>query len=218
VKKLQILFIIGLAFAVGNAYKHLTEIEKNVPAESVSSSQAPRTPDSVSVAKKIDKKEKEFSDMIRKEAETMSQLNDSPEEVQQRLRDLADKMGDQDVVVLQEKALDPQLNGDERFLSVYILGESKLKTAQESLEAIAATPVPTLKESRLTAQEEIIRGQAIESLREPESIKRVLGKADNKFLADRAQRTLLYREGKVSSAPEKQDQQALGKILEKSTQ
>jgi hypothetical protein len=216
-KKLQGLLILALVVAVFIAYRNLSEIEKNTTSVPVPAASA-TAPAAKATARAAKAKEKTFSEMIHKEAESISRLNDRPEEVQQRLKELADQVKEEQVGVLQEKALDTQLNGDERFLSVYILGESRLQKAQQSLEQIAAAPIPSLHESRLTTQEEIIRGQAIESLREPASLKRVLAQADNKFLADRAQRTLSFREGKVSAPPEKQDQEALGKILEKSSQ
>jgi len=220
VKKLQILLILVLLVAVVSVYRHLNEIKNDENILAVSSAQkAESVANAKALNKTVESKEtKNFSDMIEKEAASVSQLNDRPEEVEQRLKDLAARMKDEDVSVLQEKALNTNLNGDERFLSVYILGESSLGKAQESLERIAETPLPKMQDSRLMNQEEILRGQAIESLREPESIKRVLTRADNKFLADRAQRTLLYREGKISASPETQDQQALTKLLEKSTQ
>jgi hypothetical protein len=218
-KKLQGILIVMLLIAVGIAYRYLSDIEKNAPTIPVSAQLAVAKgeklkPDPVAAAKN----KKTFAEMIHKESESISQLNEHPEEVQHRLKELADQVQEDHVVVLKEKALDTSLNGDERFLSVYILGESRLPKAQEILEQIADTPIPHSKESRLTAQEEIIRGQAIESLREPASLRRVLERADNKFLTDRAQRTLSFREGKTTNSPEKQDQEALGKLLEKKTE
>ncbi|MBC7371438.1 MAG: hypothetical protein H7326_07735 [Bdellovibrionaceae bacterium] len=218
-KQLQALIIVALVVAIFFAGKYLSEIESALP-EAVPANQIAvvGVPSSQVTPASNPAHAKDFSDLIRKEAESMSHLTDRPDEVQKRLKDLAAQVREEQVPILKEKALNIQLGGDERFLSVYILGESSLAKAQESLELIASTPIPKLKESRLTTQEEVLRGQAIESLREPESLKRVLSSADNKFLVDRAQRTLSFREGKVSASPEQQDQEALKKVLEKSTQ
>jgi hypothetical protein len=222
VKKLQLLLIVGLVVAVGIAYKYLREIESELPDPNPRVVAAP-----IGVVAKVaasptpilnPRHIREFSELIHKESEAMSRLTDHPEEVQRRLKDLAAQMQEEQVLILKEKALNMSLEGDERFISVYVLGESKLDKAQESLEQIAVAPIPKLKESRMNTQEEIIRGQAIESIQEPEPLRRVLAHTDNKFLTDRAQRTLAFREGKVPSAPEKQDQEALKKILDKPTQ
>jgi hypothetical protein len=157
-----------------------------------------------------------FASQVQEEAAAISQLNDHPEEVQKRLKELADKMQESDVPSLQQNALNPNLNGDQRFLSVYILGESTLAKAQEGLEAIATAPIPETHEGRLTTQEEIIRGQAVESIRQADTLKRVLARSDNTFINDRAQRNLLYLEGKASS-PEQQDQEALTQLLKKNS-
>ncbi|HEY8271380.1 MAG TPA: hypothetical protein VIG33_10875 [Pseudobdellovibrionaceae bacterium] len=220
-KKLQILLIVGLLVAVGSAYRQLHEIESsstsNPPSVTTLESAAPAS--ATATAKGAGGKPAfavgEFVALVKNEAVAMSQLNDHPEEVEKRLKDLAEKMQEADVPELQATALNTSLNGDQRFLSVYILGESSLPKAQESLETIATAPIPTMSEARLTNQEEIIRSQAVESLRQPESLKRVLAQVNNSFVVDRAQRSLLYREGKVSRAPEQQDQEALSKLIKK---
>lgn len=218
-KRLQVFLILGLLMAVGFAYRHLAVIESNNPTTgfaAVTAAPANGKDAETSSAAVHGPVTSNMEKLIEKEAETMSQLNDHPEEVQKRLRDLAEKVQDSDISVLQKTALNTNVDGDQRFLSVYILGESSLQKAQESLEHIAITPIPKMGETRLTMQEEVIRAQAVESLRQPESLKRVLSRADNSFITDRAQRTLLYRESKVSS-PEKQDQDALNQLLEKSS-
>lgn len=217
-QKLQTLLILCLLVAVGMAYRQLHHIEDNAqlfthgPATDGTGAAAAL---SLAEQTKVAEKSEEFVQLVQREAETISQLNDHPDEVQKRLKELAGQMQEADVILLQKSALNTSLNGDERFLSVYILGESTLAKAQESLEAIAATPIPAMKEARLTNQEEILRVQAVESLRETDSLKRVLSQTDNSFISDRAQRNLLYREGKVSSSPELQDQEALNHLLKK---
>lgn len=222
-KKLQILLILGLLVAVVSAYRQLHEIEANNTLPQPSNTTAESAAALTSVAPKKAEAGKpaspaqEFTGLVKKEAGAIAQLTDHPEEIEKRLKELAEKMQETDVPELQATALDTTLNGDYRFLSVYILGESSLPKAQESLETIASSPIPTLSEARLTTQEEIIRGQAVEALRKPESLKRVLAQADNTFVVDRAQRNLLYREGKISAAPEQQDQEALTKLLKKTS-
>jgi hypothetical protein len=219
-RKLQTLLILCLLVAVLVAYRQLRQIENTAfemvtpTAEKAAGASEAAPLDQVHSARKS----AEFVKLVQKEAETISQLNDRPDEVQRRLKDLANQMRDADVEVLQKSALNASLNGDERFLSVYILGESSLAKAQESLEAIATSPIPKMQEARLTNQEEILRVQAVESLRQAESIKRVLAQTDNSFISDRAQRNLAYREKKVSSSPEQQDQAALTQLLNKSHQ
>lgn len=218
-KKLQAVLIVGLLIAVGTAWRNLHEIETNSPlvhaTNSTSTSAAPGA--SVASANPAAVKPAEnFAAQVQEEAAAMSQLNDHPEEVQKRLKELAEKMQESDVPSLQQNALNPNLNGDQRFLSVYILGESTLAKAQESLEAIATAPIPETHEGRLTTQEEIIRGQAVESIRQADTLKRVLARSDNTFINDRAQRNLLYLEGKASS-PEQQDQEALTQLLKKNS-
>lgn len=215
-KKLQFLVIVALLVAVSSAYRQLHDIEKDLTERSPSSAEpmtstAPHKSNASANAK-------DFAELIQQEAEAMSQLTNRPDEIQQRLRDLAEKMQESDVNHLRESALNVNLTGDERFLSVYVLGESSLVKAQESLEQIAVTPIPSMPEARLTNQEEILRVQAVESLRQVESLKRVLAQTDNSFISDRAQRNLLYREGKVASSPEQQDQAVLNQLLKKTSQ
>ncbi|MBS1971275.1 MAG: hypothetical protein JSU04_13280 [Bdellovibrionales bacterium] len=217
-KKLQAVVIVGLLIAVGTAWRNLHEIETNSPLAHATNSTS--SPAAVSASQSVRpvavKPAENFAAQVQEEAAAMSQLNDHPEEVQKRLKELADKMQESDVPSLQQNALNPNLNGDQRFLSVYILGESTLAKAQESLEAIATAPIPETHEGRLTTQEEIIRGQAVESIRQAETLKRVLARSDNTFINDRAQRNLLYLEGKASS-PEQQDQAALTQLLKKNS-
>ena len=220
-KKFQTVLVLCLLVAVAIVYRQLHHIENNTPAdprgpasESAGAAPAATHAEQVQSAKKSD----EFAKMVQKEVETISQLNDHPDDVQKRLKDLAAQMQEGDIATLQKSALNTSLGGDERFLSVYILGESSLAKAQESLEAIATTPVPSMQEARLTSQEEILRVQAVESLRQVESLKRVLSQTENTFISDRAQRTLLYREKKTSKSPEGQDQEALNQLLKKSHQ
>lgn len=220
-KKFQALLIVALLVAVGTAWRHLHEIETNSPlartTSSASTSVSGASTDSAAAGNNAPASAAEnFAALVSEEAASMSQLNDHPEEVQKRLKDLADKMQEADVPSLQQNALNPSLNGDQRFLSVYILGESSLAKAQESLEAIATTPIPETREGRLATQEEIIRGHAVESIRRVEVLKRVLARSDNNFINDRAQRNLLYLEGKASS-PEQQDQKALTQLLNKAS-
>lgn len=216
-KKLQALLIVGLLVAVGTAWRHLNEIETNSPLARTPSSTSKTASGAVVAPAAARTSTENFAALVNEEAASMSQLNDHPEEVQKRLKDLADKMQESDVESLQQNALNPHLNGDQRFLSVYILGESTLAKAQESLEAIATAPIPDMHEVRMTTQEEIIRGQAVESIRHADVLKRVLARSDNNFINDRAQRNLLYLEGKASS-PEQQDQAALTQLLKKTSQ
>lgn len=218
-KQLQAFIVVALIVAIIFAGRYLSEIE-SVPTETTPANQSAVTgvPSGQMTNAPNPIQGKDFSELIRKEAESMARLTDRPQEVQKRLKDLASQVREEQMPILKEKALNLQLGGDERFLSVYILGESSIAKAQEILEQIASTPIPKLKESRSTTQEEILRGQAIESLREPESLKRVLASTDSKFLVDRAQRTLSFREGKISKSPEQQDEEALKKVLEKSNQ
>lgn len=216
-KKLQTLLIVVLMVAVGLAWRHLHEIETNSPlVRATNSTTPPASGAAIASSSAPAAAPENFAAMVNEEAAAISQLNDHPEEVQKRLKELAGKMQESDVPALQQNALNPNLNGDQRFLSVYILGESTLAKAQESLEAIATTPIPETHEGRLTTQEEIIRGQAVESIRQADVLKRVLARSDNGFINDRAQRNLLYLEGKASS-PEKQDQEALTQLLKKTT-
>lgn len=221
----QTLVIVALLIAVGVAYRqlhhievassHLHQVHSNISAAgtAVTHSQIPLS----SVANSATSESTSFLSLVKSEAETMSSLVADPEDIQQRLRELAAKMQESDVSLLQENALNTQLNGDHRFLSVYLLGESTLEIAQKSLEEIASAPIPKLSEARLINQEEILRGQAVESLRKPERLKRVLSHIDNEFITDRAQRNLMYIEGKVSSSPQQQDTEALSRLLKKSS-
>lgn len=220
-KKLQVLIIGILIVTVGLVYRHLDKIEtetsksskvSDVTGRSVGES---RAEPSVDPSVPSSQASQEYVTRVRKEAESISQLQADPDGVQDRLKELASQMREEDIGLLQEVALNTALSGDERFLSIHILGESSLFKAQQSLEMIAATPVPQQQEARLTNQEEILRVKAVESLREVESLKRVLAKADNSFILDRAQRNLLYREGVTSKSPEEQDQEALSLLLKK---
>jgi len=219
-RKLQTLLILCLLVAVSVTYRQLRHVENNAPEVAGSPTAANAVGPAAETVPfdQVQSAEKsaEFAKLVQKEAETISQLNDHPEEVQKRLKDLANQMRDADVETLQKSALNASLKGDERFLSVYILAESNLPKAQESLEAIATAPIPKMQEARLTNQEEILRVQAVESLRQADSIKRVLAQTDNSYISDRAQRNLAYREKKVSSSPEQQDQAALTQLLNKS--
>lgn len=216
----QVLWIIVLLVAIGMVAQRFRQLPTTAwqltPKAGVSSTVAGKGTTATSVAT-APTAPSEIGSVVHREAEAVSKLTDRPDEEEEHLKDIALHLQDPDIKTLQAQALNPQLNGDERFLSVYILGESTLPSAQESLEEIATTPIPKLHEARLISEEQVLRAQAIESLRDTDRIKHIIATSNDHFLADRAQRSLLYREGKVS-APEQQDQEALKQLLDKTVQ
>lgn len=219
--KLQPWVLLCMLVAIGLAYRELEtlrnttvvrpspQLRTGAPAAASSPGAGPSASPSAEGASG------ELPEWLQREADNISRLQDDPEETQKRLKELAGQVKDADVALLQGLALNPHADGDARFLSVYILGLSDLERAQESLETIALTPLPPSHDARLTNQEEILRAEAVESLRQTEGLKKVLAGTDNSFLSDRAQRNLLYREGKVRASPEQQDQIALTQLLKK---
>jgi len=218
--KLQPWVLLCMLVAIGLAYRELGTLRNATvarPSHQVrtvaSVAASPRA--GASLSPSAGAASGELPEWLQREADNVSRLQDHPEETQTRLKELASQLKDSDVSLLRDLALDPHADGDARFLSVYILGLSDLEKAQESLETIALTPLPPSHDARLTNQEEILRAEAVESLRQTEGLKRVLAGTDNSFLGDRAQRNLLYREGKVRASPEQQDQMALTQLLKK---
>lgn len=162
-----------------------------------------------------------FDDQFRKESEIIGSVDPHPEESNRRLLKWAEKLNQDDLLRLKKKALDFELNGDQRALSVYLLGLSPRAEALAELGEIARSPVPNLPDDRSREFEMIYRAQAIEGLIRPsqpelsrQELQKTIAHVSDSALLDRSIRGLSYLNGSVPSSPKTQDEKALNKLLE----
>ena len=137
-------------------------------------------------------------EFIHQEARAMGKTDQTPTTTKERLQTIADRLEKRDLTQLLKLAIDFKRNGDERFLSVYLMSLSQHPQAAATLMGVALTPFPQQKlDPRLYDQEVVIRSQALEGIarqKPPEKsrqhLKKFLASQNNVPLAHQAQRLL----------------------------
>lgn len=136
--------------------------------------------------------------IISEEAYAISQLDEHPEQTEQKLKNLALSLESKELHELKIKVLNQDLNGDDRMLAAYLLSLSQDSNATSLLEEIALAALPQSATPSVEF-EYILRAQAIEGLQNREdkqqavkSLSLLTKKLTDKNLQDRSQRALSH--------------------------
>jgi hypothetical protein len=164
-----------------------------------------------------------FVKRFKEEVFQISQLQDKPEEVEQRLKGLAKLMGQSEVEALYEVISDEQNNGDERAMAVELLS---LKNDTASLMALQnfvgnKKNVSGKEWNRKKELETVLRAQAVEGIAGyPEkeiaisTLSFLQSRVDDKFLNDRIGRATTSILSGNNKTLQQQDDEALKKLVE----
>lgn len=164
----------------------------------------------------------DFSEKFRAEAAEIAKLHMDPELVEERLRNLARSMNQQDVADLYEVISDDANDPDQRALAVELLSIKNDTASLTALQNFVANkkmvngrPWDSKKEL-----ETVLRAQAVESIAAYPQKEIALStlsflqrRVDEKFLNDRIGRAAANLNG-AAPAVEQQDDEALRKLLE----
>lgn len=168
------------------------------------------------------KKQISFTEKFKKEAVAVGQLQDDPDAVEKRLRDLAKGMTQDDVQSMFEIISDDHRDSDQRALAVELLSLKNDTASLVALQNFVANDnnVNGTKWDRKKEFETVLRAQAVESIGAyPEksialsTLSYLKSKVDEKFLSDRISRVTAHIYG-AAPAAEDQDEAALKKLLE----
>jgi len=222
-----ILGLVLAAYSLSKQDKHQDKVTQLViPASAVTQvptkPKAPSAPVAQPIPQAAGQDLSEFRKRFARESEAVGQLDDTPEATEAHLRSWAQSLAVAELRDLQQKALNAEASGDERFLAVQMLGWSGKAEALPLLEEVALAPVPNSPESRTQSAEVALRALAIESAGQVGSVEqrlsslnRVANQVSNSFLSDRSQRAMAHLTHPEIAEPATQDQQALTKLLNK---
>ena len=158
------------------------------------------------------------------EAQKIGQFGDDPVDAERRLKDFSDTLNSDDLKELAATAVNLKADGDERFLSSYLLGladSAGAEATQDAIMNVATAKVPDLpSDSPLRAMELTIRAQALEGMArytgDPGARSKLVDlihQVKDPFLADRAQRVLYVVNHEGADGLPLQDTRALAKLL-----
>ncbi|OQW49191.1 MAG: hypothetical protein A4S09_03750 [Proteobacteria bacterium SG_bin7] len=157
--------------------------------------------------------------LLKTESAKIGMVDELPDQTEIRLKNLAMGLGYSDLIKLRENSLDTSLSGEERMLSVYLLGLSQHEYVATFLEEIALTPTNSNENSYSNNFEAIIRLQAIEGIQNRSdksqsvrSLYYVASRISDSQLLDRTQRAISHYT-KGSDNLETQDLKALKKLI-----
>lgn len=123
---------------------------------------------------------------LKHEAGSIGKTDPHPEQTANRLKERAAQLRSPDVLSLRTAALDRSLEGDVRFMAVYILGLSDHADAIEALKNVVMAPLPSkaAQNERAYSDELIIRFHALES-----AVKKLSYKDAAAFIKETLQKT-----------------------------
>ncbi len=162
-----------------------------------------------------------LNEKLARAAQQLSQLQNDPSQVELELRNWAQALDESELFQLQELSVNRQADQDLRFLAVTLLSWSKNSSAGNLLTQIAGSSFDEiLNPGRLGDFEKILRLRAAEGLGElsisiedkKSLVRQILDKTPYTEVADRAHRVQWNLDG-TAPTPEKQDQEALEKLL-----
>jgi hypothetical protein len=225
-KAVLILFLIGAIAFVVNLYldkktadKISKVAENSVTPYKISENKHPR-PSPQSIPAKDDS-EVAWNSWLEKQAEQVGRLTENPELIQQHLQESANAIPKNKINWLQSRAKNEKTNMDQRLLAVELLSLNGDVDTLDALESIALTPINEELSAPLKNEATILKAAAIEGFASKENLKdqaiskltNIAQKTEDKFLQDRAQRSLWYLKG-AAEKPETQDTEALKKLLD----
>ncbi len=165
------------------------------------------------------KPRKKIIEIITQNTTKVGQVNSDPQQEEERLQNIAQNLSAENLAFLKEISLNQKENPDARFLAVYLLSKSHKDGALSHLASIAREPlIKDEKRQRHFDFERTLRAQAIEGFasipnkrKTKQELLITINKLNNKFLIDRAQRTLHQLNG--GKSPKEQDKVALKNLL-----
>ena len=155
-----------------------------------------------------------LNDWLQSHAQQIGMTVEDPGAVTEDLHQRAQQLTEKDIAWLETTSLNPQRQGDERFLAVELLVMNPSIEGARALGRILMTPEP--RRSPEPSLENMIRARAIEGLGDhPQKeagrlLRESLYRVSDRTLIERGERALLARKGLVSK-PEIQDREALEK-------
>lgn len=135
------------------------------------------------------------------ESQKLRKPDPNPNHTYSRLKRLAESLKIKDIDSLKSTALDPSLNNDRRFMSVYLLSLNQKDIVLPALMSIALDSVIVSEsQPQIYAEELMLRTQALIGIAHFQApigtgpLHSYLRKQDNAFLADQAKRLLKERQ------------------------
>lgn len=100
---------------------------------------------------------------LKHEARSVGQIDPDPKSTLRRLKDYAAKLRRPDIQTLRKAALDYSLDGDQRFMAVYILSLRDQNDSIDALREVVTTPMAATPNERAYSDDLAIRFHALES-------------------------------------------------------
>ena len=152
--------------------------------------------------------------------QSVSQLQENPEEAENKMQTLAVELSALDIKKLSEIMKNAKSNGDQRAMAVELLSRHQSVESLKQLEDFVQQPLSNSAWNRNREFESVLRAQAIEGIAAyPQkdlalsSLMALDPKLDETFLKDRVKRSMAGLKNQAPSA-EKQDDVALKKLIE----
>lgn len=172
---------------------------------------------------KQNEKEAAFLTRLQKETWRIGQIDENPEKTERELTEWARSLPPEELRLLGRTARDTELEPDQRFLAVDLLGRAGTAEAGELLVDIATSPLGVefasdYQHSAAAEFEVLLREQAVDSIAElpkeraEKSLDKVLTRVNRTTLIDRIQRHRTALKAQVPPVKE-QEKRALSKLL-----
>lgn len=160
-----------------------------------------------------------FLKQFSQEASLIGQTDPHPEKTRLRLQNWALVLGKDELHSLGNISRNPNRNGDERALAIYLLGLSLRPEALLELESTALLKSNTPMTAPQRELDRVLKLQAVENIVRPQDktlseqiLHKILRESQDQLIVDRSIRGILSLTGKAPS-PESQDQSALKKLI-----
>ncbi len=163
---------------------------------------------------------KSFTKKFTEVSDEISQLQQNPSVADEKIQTLAASLSAQEMNQLSQVMGDKKSSGDQRAMAVEILARNRTVQALKKLENFIKDHDDTVNWSRSREFESVLRAQAVEGIAAfPQkdlaisSLTSLDQRVSESFLKDRIRRSVSYLRNQALS-PEKQDDEALGKLVE----
>lgn len=168
-------------------------------------------------------KENAFLTRLQKETWRIGQIDEDPEKTERELTDWAKALPSEELRLLSRTALDTELEPDQRFLAVDLLGRAGTFEAGELLVEVATAPLgiefaSDYQHSASAEFEVLLREQAVDSIAElpkeraEKALSKTLTRVNRTTLIDRIQRHRAALKARVPPVKE-QEKRALTTLL-----
>jgi hypothetical protein len=159
---------------------------------------------------------------LAEESLRIAQIDEKPNETEQRLRVWAESLTTEDLRDLATHARNSRENQDRRFLATLLMGWSQKAAALEFLVDLAKSSLdPLTGPQRFGDFERVLRMQAVDGILElpmaptqvMNALQAILNHSDQAAVVDRAQRALWFLQG-MAPTPTQQDLRALKELIQ----